>query len=76
MIIQHKSYGTQQGYFQEFETGGLYTKVWLGVNMREKQIYIKKHLKKKKMTLSWGEGGCRFSNGGGSIPHLSLVPND
>jgi len=30
--------------------------------MREKQIYIKKHLKKGKMTLSWGEGGVSSFN--------------
>jgi len=35
----------------------IYTNVLEGVNMREPQIYIKKSLKKEKMTLNLGEGG-------------------
>jgi len=35
-----------------------------GVNMREKQIYIKNKLIFLKMTLSWGVGVCRMSTGG------------
>jgi len=49
--------------------GGYRQKLWGGgVNMREKQIYIKKHKKTEKNDIELG-GGYRFSTGG-SIPTL------
>jgi len=32
-----------------------------GINMREVQIYIRKHQKNRNVTLSREAGGCRFS---------------
>jgi len=52
-----------QGYFLKFEIGGgiesrqMFFGGGRGVNMPEKQIYIKKHLKNKKIQSS---GGCRI----------------
>jgi len=46
-----------QGYFQEFKTGGGIDKSLGGVNIRKKQIDIKKSIKKHKKYIELGGGG-------------------
>jgi len=52
--------------------GGVWTNVWGGVNMFEAQIYIKKHPKTEKNTLSGGGEGVISQMGGGYLPPPSL----